>query len=249
MALNRQEALSFLRSRSKRDNTGFLEEVRQANNFERECIEETCNFEEAYEVFDDLMVNYNEYSNEIFKKIYQSNHGSLNPYESNYNTQYTALEHAENFQNLKNDPCGSKFRKSCVSKQTKICRFDKITFKIDCECRDGFVGDWCEQLINDGLPTTIPVPTPGPTPQDYDTTTHPPIIQVNVTTESPDIILTTQATDFKNVTEQPPIREEDSFDMNYLISLVLFFGIAIVMAVLYTLVYFLRRRKKNSSAY
>ncbi|KAG7463527.1 hypothetical protein MATL_G00177520 [Megalops atlanticus] len=38
--------------RSRRANTGFLEEMKQGN-LERECIEEICNYEEAREVFED----------------------------------------------------------------------------------------------------------------------------------------------------------------------------------------------------
>lgn len=44
-------------TRSKRANSGFLEELKQGN-LERECIEEICDYEEAREIFenDQLMV-------------------------------------------------------------------------------------------------------------------------------------------------------------------------------------------------
>ncbi|KAL0628552.1 Prothrombin [Plecturocebus cupreus] len=45
-----QQALSLL-SRARRANSGFVEEVRQGN-LERECIEETCSYEEAFEALE-----------------------------------------------------------------------------------------------------------------------------------------------------------------------------------------------------
>lgn len=49
--LRRDDANSVLR-RSRRANSGFLEEVK-GGNLERECIEEVCDYEEAREVFED----------------------------------------------------------------------------------------------------------------------------------------------------------------------------------------------------
>ncbi|XP_058236067.1 coagulation factor VIIi isoform X1 [Hemibagrus wyckioides] len=49
--LRRDDANSVLR-RSRRANSGFLEEVK-GGNLERECIEEICDYEEAREVFED----------------------------------------------------------------------------------------------------------------------------------------------------------------------------------------------------
>ena len=48
--LDRSEATQFL-SRKRRANS-LLEEIQQGGNFERECIEEVCDFEEAREVFE-----------------------------------------------------------------------------------------------------------------------------------------------------------------------------------------------------
>ncbi|XP_046694361.1 coagulation factor VIIi isoform X2 [Silurus meridionalis] len=54
--LKRNDASSVLR-RSRRANTGILEELK-AGNLERECLEEVCDYEEAREVFeDDLVTN------------------------------------------------------------------------------------------------------------------------------------------------------------------------------------------------
>ncbi|XP_077589759.1 coagulation factor IXa [Stigmatopora nigra] len=50
--LSGKEADNVL-SRHKRSNTGFLEEV-WPGNLERECLEETCDFEEAREIFEDI---------------------------------------------------------------------------------------------------------------------------------------------------------------------------------------------------
>ena len=52
-AIRRQEANEFLK-RSKRDNHA-LEEM-GPGDFERECIEETCNAEEFNEIFEDLNI-------------------------------------------------------------------------------------------------------------------------------------------------------------------------------------------------
>ena len=49
--LAHQQASSLLQ-RARRANKGFLEEMRKGN-LERECLEETCSFEEAREVFED----------------------------------------------------------------------------------------------------------------------------------------------------------------------------------------------------
>jgi len=50
--ISREKASQFIRSRSKRANRGFLEEALRGN-IERECLEETCNREEAREAFED----------------------------------------------------------------------------------------------------------------------------------------------------------------------------------------------------
>ncbi|KPP65385.1 hypothetical protein Z043_116203, partial [Scleropages formosus] len=42
----------MLLHRSRRANSGYLEELKQGN-LERECMEEMCNHEEAREVFED----------------------------------------------------------------------------------------------------------------------------------------------------------------------------------------------------
>ncbi|XP_016002197.1 prothrombin [Rousettus aegyptiacus] len=48
--LDRRQALSLLR-RVRRANVGFLEEMRKGN-LERECVEEVCNYEEAFEALE-----------------------------------------------------------------------------------------------------------------------------------------------------------------------------------------------------
>lgn len=45
-----QQALSLLQ-RVRRANSGFLEEVRKGN-LERECVEEVCSYEEAFEALE-----------------------------------------------------------------------------------------------------------------------------------------------------------------------------------------------------
>lgn len=50
MFLAPQQALSLLQ-RTRRANSGILEELRQGN-LERECLEELCNYEEAYEALE-----------------------------------------------------------------------------------------------------------------------------------------------------------------------------------------------------
>lgn len=50
MFLDRRQALSLLR-RVRRANVGFLEEMRKGN-LERECVEEVCNYEEAFEALE-----------------------------------------------------------------------------------------------------------------------------------------------------------------------------------------------------
>lgn len=49
--VERDDANAVLQ-RWRRANSGFLEEMKQGN-LERECIEETCDYEEAREVFED----------------------------------------------------------------------------------------------------------------------------------------------------------------------------------------------------
>lgn len=51
--LDKFEANSFLR-RNRRSNRGFILEELSPGNMERECVQETCTQEEAYEIFDDL---------------------------------------------------------------------------------------------------------------------------------------------------------------------------------------------------
>ncbi|KAF7251622.1 Prothrombin [Varanus komodoensis] len=48
--LEQKQALSLLK-RSRRANTGFMEELRQGS-IERECLEEICNYEEAREALE-----------------------------------------------------------------------------------------------------------------------------------------------------------------------------------------------------
>lgn len=50
--VERNEANTVLQ-RWRRANSGFLEEMQQGN-LERECLEETCSYEEAREVFEDV---------------------------------------------------------------------------------------------------------------------------------------------------------------------------------------------------
>lgn len=50
MFLDPQQALSLLH-RVRRANSGFLEELRKGN-LERECVEEQCNYEEAFEALE-----------------------------------------------------------------------------------------------------------------------------------------------------------------------------------------------------
>lgn len=50
MFLDPQQALSLLQ-RVRRANSGFLEEMRRGN-LERECIEEQCSYEEAFEALE-----------------------------------------------------------------------------------------------------------------------------------------------------------------------------------------------------
>lgn len=45
-----QQALSLLQ-RVRRANSGFVEELRKGN-LERECVEETCSYEEAFEALE-----------------------------------------------------------------------------------------------------------------------------------------------------------------------------------------------------
>lgn len=50
MFLDPQQALSLL-PRVRRANSGFLEEIRKGN-LERECVEEQCSYEEAFEALE-----------------------------------------------------------------------------------------------------------------------------------------------------------------------------------------------------
>lgn len=50
MFLDPQQALLLLQ-RVRRANSGFLEEVRKGN-LERECVEEQCSYEEAFEALE-----------------------------------------------------------------------------------------------------------------------------------------------------------------------------------------------------
>lgn len=54
MFLAPQQALSLLR-RVPRANSGFLEEVRKGN-LERECVEEQCSHEEAFEALESVTI-------------------------------------------------------------------------------------------------------------------------------------------------------------------------------------------------
>ena len=66
--LEKREANTLL-PRSRRANSGFLEELKQGN-LERECVEEICDFEEAREVFEDDHKTVSRYADQIDIYIY-----------------------------------------------------------------------------------------------------------------------------------------------------------------------------------
>ena len=61
--INKEQAASFLLSRSRRANTG-MEEFGEGN-LEQECLEEVCNYEEAREIFELDVIGLNLFLSEI----------------------------------------------------------------------------------------------------------------------------------------------------------------------------------------
>jgi len=61
--INHKQASQIL-SRKQRSNSDMMEEMQSAN-FERECVQESCNSEEAREVFSSYLHNYSNHENDI----------------------------------------------------------------------------------------------------------------------------------------------------------------------------------------
>ncbi|XP_063315791.1 coagulation factor X-like [Pelobates fuscus] len=131
--LKQENALSVL-SRLKRANTAF-EEFKKGN-LERECVEETCSYEEAREVFE------NEEQTKKFWNVYFDGDSCLtNPCEHGGScldgiNRYTCLCHA----GFEGTNCEVVIQKLCSENNGDCEQFCKVVDKnVVCSCTNGYI--------------------------------------------------------------------------------------------------------------
>nr|XP_039251316.1 vitamin K-dependent protein S-like [Styela clava] len=144
--IDRKEASRFL-GRTKRSNS-FWEEIKSGNQ-ERECIEEDCSMEEAYEVFDN-----NFKANQFWKKYLRCNQALPRRYKQQGKIRIArqASRRSER-ENVKLRACISDEDQCnpfpCVRSNTAECVDTVSSFK--CVCKNGFAGRKCESPLNECL--------------------------------------------------------------------------------------------------
>ncbi|XP_072305773.1 uncharacterized protein [Eucyclogobius newberryi] len=152
--------------RSRRANSGFLEELKQGN-LERECVEEICDYEEAREVFEDETK-----TREFWKTYIRADPCAINPCQNHGTCQPTGTSYSclcpEGFEGRH---CQTVFEDSlkCLYQNGRCEHFcDGSGARRRCSCSDGYrlgeddrscmaqVEFPCGQLVSDpGLNQTL----------------------------------------------------------------------------------------------
>ena len=125
--INQQAAKSLLKLRTKRANAGVFEESASAN-FERECLEQKCSENELNEVFkqDESVKSSDVWEIKDFRMALRD------PCTLQTQKPCTSLD------------CSSSIIQRCFGTGTMSCRNVERTPYFECNCRKGYVGDFCE---------------------------------------------------------------------------------------------------------
>lgn len=141
--IDRKEANAIL-SRITRANNGFNEEKTAVANFERECIEETCVYNEALECY--------QQNPQIFIDMYKKGQTNLNPPDKSKAGNEIAETYVNNFLSVAKQPCdyyNSNVQKNiCSSEGTSKC-VNNGWLRQTCHCHDLYAGDNCQTCKSD----------------------------------------------------------------------------------------------------